>query len=214
MNKLKLFLVTFVVLLSHGLLAQFNDRGSFHIALGVASGVHGTEYETRYNFAGIEIASDTTGGAVTVTYPIQLSYGFARVFSLGLIIEPGSYLDSNATRSNSLVVYGIEPRFYIVNKDRFAWMASFQFGGSHLKIEDQGPTVGEATYVGTNFGLGSGVAFLFTDHFGIQLHLRYLSTRMPLTEYAESGTSVALTNYEAELRTKGVALQASLAYKF
>lgn len=214
MNKLKPLFLVWSVILWHGMAAQFNDRGSFHASLGVASGVHGTEYETRFSFAGIEIVSDTTDGAVTVTYPIQLSYGFARAFSLGLIIEPGSYLDSNATRSNGLLVYGIEPRFYIVNKDRFAWMASFQFGGSHLRIEEQGPVIADATYVGTNFGIGSGVAFLFTDHFGLQLHLRYLSTRMPLTSYTQSGTSVALTNYEAELRTKGVALQASLAYKF
>jgi hypothetical protein len=197
-----------------GLHAQFNERGAVHLSAGASFGIHATEYEQRIIIGGVEIPETINDGAATITYPIQVGYGFSRLFSLGLLVEPGAYLDSNATRSNSLFIYGVEPRFHVVNKDRFAWMVGGQFGGSSLTIQDQGPNISEAKYRGSAFGVDTGVAFLFTDHFGLQVHLRYMATRMPLKEFAESGTAIALTNFEAQLNTSGVALQTSLAFRF
>ncbi|MCB0769090.1 MAG: hypothetical protein KDC00_01645 [Flavobacteriales bacterium] len=194
--------------------AQYNDKGTVHLAVGPSFGIHSTRYEQRIVISGAEFPETTNDGAATITYPIQVGYGFSRLFSLGLLIEPGSYLDSNATRSNSLIIYGVEPRFHVVNKDRFAWMVGGQFGGSSLTIQEQGQNVSEAKYSGSLFGLDTGVAFLFTEHFGLQIHLRYLATRMPLKDFSLSGSSIVLSNFEAELNTSGVALQTSLAFRF
>jgi hypothetical protein len=197
-----------------GTRAQFNERGAFHIAVGPSFGIHATQYEQKFVFGGVEFPETTNDGAATITYPIQVGYGFSKLFSLGLLVEPGAYLDSNATRSNSLLIYGVEPRFHVVNKDRFAWMIGGQFGGSSLTIEEQGPIINEAKYSGSVFGLNTGLAWLFTDHFGLQVHLRYVASRMPLKEFTQSGSTVALTNFEAQLNTSGVALQTSLAFRF
>lgn len=193
--------------------AQMNDKGTFHAALGISLGGHATRYEQTINVLGVPVRSEEEDGAVTVTYPIQLGYGFARWFSLGVSIEPGSYLDSNATRANALMLICLEPRFYLVNKERFAWMASMQFGASNLRIDDQGANE-QARYSGAQLSLTSGVGFLFSEHVGLHLHLRYLTTRMPLVEFSANGTSLSLEDFDAELKTQGIGLQASLAFNF
>ena len=197
--------------------AQVNDKGTFHMALGISGGGHGTQYIQTLTIPGISlpIRTEANDGAATFLVPIDVQYGLAKPVSLGLFVEPGSYLDSSATRSNSLVIYGFQPRAYIINPDRFTWMGSLQIGSASLKIDDNDQGVSElATYKGPFFGLSSGVGFYFGEHFGLQLHARYMSTAFTLKEFEQNGTSVDLSNFEAELNTTGFALQASLALRF
>jgi len=195
--------------------AQVNDKGTFHAAIGVAFGGHGTEYETTVRLGGLSFTDTEADGAATLTVPIEFDYGLAKIFSLGVYIEPGAYLDSNATETNSLILAGIQPRFYLVNNENFALMASLQFGTSGLRIErDEDNIQSSARYAGGHFGLGAGAAFQFTDHFGLQLHLRYVGTSMPLRKYEIEGDEVSLDDFEAVLRTRGVAFQVSAAFRF
>ena len=195
--------------------AQYNDKGTFHVAIGLAAGAHGTEYEQTVRILGIPFTDTHTDGAATVTMPIELDYGFAKVFSLGLYVEPGAYLDSNATERNGLLLAGLQPRFYLVNGDRFALMASLQFGSSRLNIErDEDAVKTESRYRGGHFGLGAGAVFQFSDLIGLQVHLRYVGTVMTLQDYEVNGQGVSLDDFDAELRTRGVAIQTSLAFRF
>lgn len=195
--------------------AQFNDKGTVHLALGVAGGAHGTEYKTTIHIFGGNYSDTETDGAATITVPIELDFGISKKFSLGLFLEPGSYLDSSATESNSMALVGLQPRFYFINGDRFAWMGSLQLGAAGLKIErDEAFTESSATYAGGNFGLGTGVVFQFTDLIGLQLHMRYMTTNMKLRDYTLNGNDVDLDDYEAVLRTRGVAFQMSLGFRF
>ncbi|MBK6832534.1 MAG: outer membrane beta-barrel protein [Flavobacteriales bacterium] len=195
--------------------AQFNDKGTVHLAIGLAGGAHGTEYKTTISIFGGNYSDTETDGAATITVPIELDFGISKKFSLGLYLEPGSYLDSSATESNSMALVGLQPRFYFINGDRFAWLGSLQLGAAGLKIErDEAFTESSATYAGGNFGLGTGVVFQFTDLIGLQLHMRYMTTNMKLRDYTLNGNDVDLDNYEAELRTRGFAVQASLGFRF
>lgn len=195
--------------------AQFNDKGTVHLAVGVAGGAHGTEYKTTIHIFGGNYSDTETDGAATITVPIELDFGISKKFSLGLYLEPGSYLDSSATESNTMALVGLQPRFYFINGDRFAWMGSLQLGAAGLKIErDEAFTESSATYAGGNFGLGTGVVFQFTDLIGLQLHMRYMTTNMKLRDYTLNGNDVDLDDYEAVLRTRGVAFQMSLGFRF
>lgn len=191
--------------------AQYNDKGTIHLAIGAAFGGHGTEYETTF----LGFRDTDTDGAATVTVPIELDFGISRKFSLGLYVEPGSYLDSSATESNSMALIGLQPRFYLVNGDRFAWLASLQLGAAGLKIDRVEPFLEtSATYAGGNFGLGTGVVFQFGDLIGLQLHLRYMTTNMKLRDYTVNGDDVSLDDFDATLRTRGVAFQTSISFRF
>lgn len=195
--------------------AQINAPGRVHVAVGLAAGFHGTEYTEVGTVLGIPLSRKTLDAAFTTTVPIEVGVGVAKFLSLGLYVEPGSYLDSSATESNGLAMVGFQPRFYLVNKDRFAWMASLRLGGSALELDRQEPFVrSEARYSGGHFGLGTGVAVHFSELIGLQLHLNYLANRMTLQDYRINGSEIPLDLYDAELLTRGVALQASLAFRF
>lgn len=211
---IKRIAITSVTLLALGtadLVAQVNDKGTFHASVGIAAGGHVTTYETSL----LGVVNSENDGAATVTYPIELGYGLGERFSLGLYIEPGVYLDSSASESNGLTLVGIQPRFYIVNGDRFAWMASLHLGVSALRYDvDEPGNRTEAKYSGANLGLSTGVGYYFSDHIGLNLQLRYVGTTMPLRSWSVNGVDFDPDLIDAKLTTRGVALQASLAFKF
>lgn len=203
--------VALVVFGTADLAAQVNDKGTFHASIGIAAGGHATTYETTI----LGFVNTENDGAATVTYPIELGYGLGKRFSLGLYIEPGVYLDSSASESNGLVLIGIQPRFYIVNGNRFAWMASLQLGAAALRYDvDELGSKTEAKYRGTNLGLSTGVGFYFTDNIGLNLQVRYVGTAMPLRSWSLNGVDFDPDLIDAKLSTRGAAVQASLAFKF
>lgn len=198
--------------MGHSAQAQYNQKGTVHLAVGPAFGAHGTEYESSF----LGFPSDTEeDGAATVTVPIELDFGITNLFSLGLYLEPGFYLDSSNTESNTMALIGLQPRFYLINGERFALMAGLQFGAAGLKIDrEEGNDESSATYAGGHFGLGTGVVFQFSDLIGLQLHLRYVSTNMKLRDYTINGDDIDEDLFTAELRTRGVAFQTSLSFRF
>ena len=188
MNQRLFFTATFLLgFTATRSVAQVNDKGTFHASIGVAAGAHATEYEQSI----VGVVRRDQDGAATVTYPIELGYGSGKRFSLGLCLEPGVYLDSSASGSNGLVSIGIQPRFYIINADRFAWMASVHLGSSALRYDVKEPgNVSDARYRGANFGISTGVGFYFGEHFGLNILARYIGTRMPLREWTVNGTEL------------------------
>lgn len=190
--------------------AQVNEKGTIHLAAGFAAGGHTTRYEQSF----LGVVRTNTDGAATTTFPIEIGYGFGGRFSLGLLMEPGLYLDSVENESNTLGTFALQPRFYLVNSDRFAWMASIQVGSTRLKYDVSEPgNVTSAVYRGGYFGLSSGVGFYFGDHVGLNLHLRYMATSMPLRAWELNGLALDPDLIDAKLSTGGVAVQASLAFK-
>lgn len=198
--------------------AQFNDAGRFHASIGGAFGVHATKYyqEQRFVILGTEFKFDTTttDGAATLTVPIELDFGLAKFMSLGLYIEPGSYLDSSRAESNTVMMGGIQPKFYLLNTDRFALIAALQLGASGLRIiRSEDGYESDARYFGFQWGLGTGMAVGFGDHVGLRFMARYVSTSMPLRAWEENPDTV-FGDYEAKLTTGGFVVQLSLCFRF
>lgn len=195
--------------------AQYNTKGKVHLAIGGAIGAHGTQLDQKFKILGITISNTETDAAATTSIPIEVGFGLGNRFSLGLLIEPGRYVPDSAAseQSNSVAIVALQPRFYLINKDRFAWTASLQLGAAALRITDdtQGAKVDER-YNGPAFGLGSGIAFGLGESVGLEFHLRYLATRMELRarEYNDFST---MDFYNATLTTGGVVAQLSLAFR-
>ena len=199
-----------------GLSAQYNAKGTLHLAIGMNLGAHATEYDRTITIPVINlpVRQVSTGGAATLTVPLELHYGFAPSFSLGVYAEPGRYVDSVESRQNRIAMLGLQPRFYLVNKERFAWMASLQVGATRLTIDDvEAPGRPKSIHAGGHFGLGTGVGFLFSDAVGLQLHVRLLANNLPLQEYEVNGSLLPKELFDAELRARGLGLQASLHVK-
>ena len=199
------------------LVAQYNSKGTFHASIGTAIGAHGIAYDEtiKLNEFGLpfEYSQSSTGGAATTTVPIELGVGLGRVFSLGVFVEPGAYVDSSGSNaSNAIVLVGLQPRFYLVNRDRFAWMASLQVGASGLRIQRKIDDVAEdAGFSGGIFGLGTGVGVKLADVVGLQFHLRYLGSVMDLRARELDGIST-MDIYTSRIGSAGVLAQLGLAF--
>ena len=205
----------FGLLAPSALLAQMNEKGTVHLSIGLAGAGHATTYEQRILILGTWFTDTKEDGAASVTVPIEVAYGFSRLFALGLYAEPGSYLDSSATESNGIVLVGLQPKFYLVNKDRFALMAGLKLGTTTLRIERSEPLVNsDAKYSGAHFGITTGVGFGLGDLLSLQFHLRYLATTLPLRTYELNGSNVDLSGYDATLSTRGLGAQLSLGVRF
>ena len=213
-NRTVLFALALGLTSASQLSAQVNEKGTVHAGIGIALGIHGTRYiQTTHNVSG-DLREEDRGAAVTVTVPLRVGYGFSERLSVGLLAELGSYLDSNATRSNSLTLLSIEPQSYLVNTDRFAWTLSGQLGTAHLRFNELNNNVVKAKYSGLNYGLGTGIAFYFSDAIGMQCQMRYVATNIKLRDFQQNGANLVLDNFDANLRTGGVTLQLGLAIKF
>lgn len=196
--------------------AQVNQKGTFQLALGYNFGVFATEYEYSFNFPGIGRVSDSeTDGAATSSIPFEFQYGLGNRFSLGLYIEPGYYLDSNATRSNGFFIAGIDPRFYIINKERFGWYADLGIGISALGIkEEAGSEDYTDAYAGSHFKLGTHVQFFFGNTFGLHFGMNYSAHNLKWRDRDPEDEALDLFDYEATLKTAGVQFGFGAQVKF
>lgn len=209
-----LLTLTALVLLS-GTFAQVNRKGAFQMGVGMSLGAHATHFENSYSVFGITFKNENDDGAVTFTVPIEVHYGLSERFSLGICMEPGRYLDSAGTHPNSLFLLSITPRYYLINRDRFALLLNADIGGSFLKIADveSGPNRFDDTYSGGHFRLGGQVQWYFTDKFGINGGLKYAANNFKWHHRDPSDPVLAAANYEATLRTSGIQFQIGLQLK-
>ncbi len=198
-------------LLSSLLSAQYNDKGSVHISIGGGLGAYATEYDQTVTILGVGIRQTFTGGAATVTLPIEVQFGIAPVFSLGLYGEFGRYVDSVETKQNSIALFGLAPRLYLVNSDHFAWMLGLHAGATTLRIEDaDGLGSPISKFAGSHFGMSTGLGFLFGEIVGLQLQLRYLAHQLPLREYELFDRVLDNKLYDADLKARGVDVKLAL----
>ena len=197
-------------------LAQSNEGGTFHLALGWSLGIHSTRFEQQITAFGVTQKDEETDAAVTRSFPLDLQVGIAKPMSIGIYVELGNYLDSSATRKNRFIVAGLAPRFYIINKDRFNWMAGPEVGLSALQIEDvefNNKTFTDS-YLGINVRVATGISFYFGDHFGIQTQVKYALHSMPWRDRDPENTAFDDLNYEATLSTSGIQFQIGATVKF
>jgi hypothetical protein len=194
--------------------AQAHEKGVIQIGVGASMGVHATHYEDSYKYSllgqTVEVTHENDDGAATTTYPIDLQYGLADRFSLGLYVEPGSYIDSADNNPNSILLIGLSPRYYIVNNDHFYWYACLDLGAGALRISDKDETYTD-TYAGGHFRLGSGVAWFFGDVFGVNLFAKYGAYAL---KWRDREPDPNVDNFEATLKTSGFHIGLGLQVKF
>ncbi|MBZ0206383.1 MAG: outer membrane beta-barrel protein [Flavobacteriales bacterium] len=195
--------------------AQVNTKGALQFGIGLDLGVHATHFENELTFAGLTKKDSNRDGAVTVTVPIEAQLGLADRFSLGLYIEPGSYLDSAGTHPNKLFLAGLSPRYYAVNKDRFALYFHADLGFGTLKIGDvqNGAKRYDDRYAGGHFRLGLATQWYFGDAFGINLGLKYAATSFKWKDRDPSDPVLGTVGYSAKLKTSGIQFQVGLQVK-
>lgn len=196
--------------------AQSNKGGTVHIGLGFSLGLHATRYEEEWLETSQQRQRETTDGAITRTFPIDLQIGLAKPISLGIYGEFGRYLDSSDTRSNRVLLVGFAPRVYIINKDKFNWMIGPEIGISGLQIEDVEFANKKFTdsYAGLHVRLATGISFYFTKNLGLQFQTRYVYHNMQWRDRDPENTLFDTLDYEGVLTTSGIQLSLGVTVKF
>ena len=152
-----------LVLSAVAAVAQVNAPGRFQIGLAGSVGGHATHFENSFHVGALQFGSKNDDGAATFSLPLDVQVGVSRRLSLGVCIEPGSYVDSAGTHPNQFLIISFSPRYYIVNGDRFALFGNLDLGAGVLRISEvhQGTNQYTDTYAGGHFRLGVQAQYYF-----------------------------------------------------
>ncbi len=196
--------------------AQVNAKGTLQFGLGLSFGAHATHFSNELSYLGLSIKNSDSDGAVTLTVPVDVQYGLSDRFSLGIYIEPGSYMDSAGTHPNKLFLLGLSPRYYAVNKDRIALYCNADMGLGQLRISDLKNGINRFTdhYTGAHLRLGTGFQFYIGSVIGLHVGLKYAANKFKWRNRDPRDPLLDLVDYSATLKTSGVQFEIGLQAKF
>ena len=111
-----------------------------------------------------------------------------------------------------LFLWGLSPRYYAVNKDRFALYFHADLGLGQLRIGDvrKGVNLYTDHYSGGHLRLGTAVQFYFGSVVGLNLGLKYAANNLKWRDRSPGDPLLDAVNYSARLKTSGVQFQLGL----
>lgn len=216
LNKLQAPGLLLVMAFAAPAAAQVNGKGTFQASLGLSAGFHATEYTSSLTVFGIPFAVRNLDRAATVSFPLDLQFGIAQRFSLGLALEPGQYIDSAGTRPNGFFAGSISPRYYLVNGEHFGLHLNADVGFSVLRIGEvqSGNKVYDDVYAGSHFRLGLQAQYFFGKAIGMHFGVKYAAHNMRWRDRDPEDPLLSNSGFEATLRTYGSQFQLGLQARF
>lgn len=196
--------------------AQVNSKGTFQVGFALSGGGHATRFENSFKVLGVTVKNSSEDGAVTVSTPVDFQLGLSDRFSLGLIVEPGRYIDSAGTNPNAFFLFSLSPRFYVVNREQLALFIHADLGLSALRIGDvrDGTRTFDDSYAGGHFRLGTQFQYYFGKTFGLNAGIKLASHSMKWRDRDPEDPLFEALDYEATLRTTGVQFQLGAQVRF
>ena len=156
--------------------AQSNDKGVIQIGVGYGGLIGG----------GTMSYSDGIGSYKMVglrgNYGIRAQYGVAKNISVGVFLrgEGAAYTSTNTnfsgyTITNSGAAFGVEGKYYIVNKDKFNFYGapSIGFSTGQTHYVDANYTSSKFNMSGLNYGVGLGINWYWAKFIGMSADLGY-----------------------------------------
>ena len=175
MKKMKssLFLAAMMAVSSLSF-AQSNDKGVIQIGLGYGGLIGGG----KFSESGQSISLLGARGI----YGIRAQYGLAKNFSAGVYLrrEGAAYTTNDVNYSGLIVTnsgagFGIEAKYYIVNKDRFNFYGAPSIGMTvgNTYTNYNGYTSNKVNTAGVNYGVGLGINWYWADFIGMSADVAY-----------------------------------------
>lgn len=219
MKRILIILSVLVVGTSY---SQSNDFGTLNLSGGVGFGAYATQSEitATYFNGSLTVRDQDTSGAVTTYAYLSGDFGVIKLLSVGVIFQKGKYLqeeESGVTKDNSFYKFGIMPKLYLVNKDKFNLYAGLGLGVQGLTTSEvKNNVTTEAKYTGTNLHLRLGMNIYFSNSIGMFMHAGYDANNMNLKElsYTSGSTTNTPSNLSGELIANGLEMAIGLNIKF
>lgn len=218
MKKLLLGLTLFATTFAFG---QSNKTGTIQVGFGLGG---------TLGFTSMELSSTNpqdkpelgNGGGGGFNFGLRAQFGIIEMISAGFYVrrESGAYIaefsqpqvDETYTITASGFGFGFEPKFYLVNKDKFNlnFAPSIGYSTANTKFSDDGVNdqiPGSAS--GLSYGVAMGTNFYFGDKLGMSIDLGYASTTL-------SGdlNNIFLKDFRYEVKNRGLYLGLGFIAKF
>ncbi len=193
--------------------AQSNTPGKIQLGLGWSVLLGGATLESK--FAGVTTSEKAIGARANTG--LRAQYGLTEKFSAGIYLrsEHAAYVttttdfgtSSDFTTTNSGIGFGLEGKFYPVNKDKFALYVgpTIGFGSTKDKFTGGG-TNGKSS--GLEYGVNVGFNWWWAQFIGMSLDLGYQGVGLK-GSVSESGDKV-----DYKIKGGGVLFGLGLVTKF
>ncbi len=174
--------------------AQSNEAGTIQLGLGWGATLGGATIETTQKGAYAHDGSDTTmtttddGVGINSNYGIRAQYGVSELISVGIYVrmERGFYTVTNTTAgisfSSTMLAsgfgFGLEPKIYPVNNDKFNLYVAPSIGFSTATTTMTFFTAYTGKASGLNYGLTVGFNWYFSDVVGLSADLGYAGSAL------------------------------------
>lgn len=206
--------------------AQSNDFKTINIQVGAGVGAYGTLLDG--SFDGNAFDQDTSAAAV-VLVPIEGQFGLHKLISVGFFLRPGKYIDEDPNdpditiQENGIMNYGVNFKFYPLNKDKFNLYLGAGFGATSLnQLKSQQFTAlglpvsntTDLTWKGTSAYGELGFNAYFGERVGMFFDMRYDSHKLNLKDYLINGNAQDLTRWKFDMAAKGVFVNLGVSVKF
>lgn len=198
--------------------AQGLKKGNFSANIDYDATIYGVIYTSKYK--GTTIQEDTTGTG-TQMLRLNAQYSIFNRFSAGVDLRSGKYLENpeNAeANGNSVSLWGLNLRFYPVNREKFNWYIGTTFGGSNLEINRRYTFIVTWTerykFTSSHFALESGFNWYFAKNFGMNFGLGYCSQNYLMKEKYVNSDKQDLTDWDNRLKAGGMSISFGLAMRF
>lgn len=201
--------------------SQSHTKGSFVFALGYeASGVN-TLYDSKFDDGTVNYEDPQKSSAAFINqFRFDGHYNLTNSFSIGINYRRGKYIedpDNTQAAGNTVSLYAISARYYILNKDRLALYFGASFGGNQLVMNRLTKIIVSIPYTykfgGTHFTLETGVNWYISKNVGVNIGLGYIYHKYKMKEYTFNLEEQDLSNFENILLVSGMTGNIGLTFK-
>jgi hypothetical protein len=205
------------------LIGQSQDRHEIQFRAGYGVAGYKTNLNVSYEQAGIKLEYDTTDGAATAHFPLELRYEVSSRLNLGLDARFGKYLyakdDNNGSKSNkfNFIGLGAEAILYEAGNARIYLGAGFH-NARLTTIEEKGnvllPYKETANWKGAGYRLNLGIMGFFGESpFGINGNIGYNHLKLNLESINQDGNNLDLTNFKGTYTLGGIELMLGIVFR-
>jgi hypothetical protein len=195
-------------------------KGKVVISGSASLGVYATKTHTEWNYYLLHKSTDTTDGAASGVYALNLEYGLTNWLGIGGRFGYSKYF-TQADSSNNYIkpnVHGwdgdLTLNFHFVKTKHFDMPLQFAFGYSHVKYQTLNASNGIAEGGGLNYGISLVPRIYFGNHIGMFFNVGYASYNYPNLVLTDNSGIFNTLDYTFKLKANGFNLGIGLVAKF
>ncbi len=213
----KLFNTLLLTCVCMHLFSQAHNKGTFSFQLNYQTGLHKTIYESTYYG---NLVDRDTRAALTSLFNFTAQYNFIKPFSAGINFSSGRYIEDPEDAEadgNKVNTLSLDLRAYLVNKEKFNWFLSLDYGIANLEINRIYTFITSFRYKylfkSPHFSLYTGFNWYFAKFIGMNFQLGYSGHNFLMNKLWINGDEQDISNLKNTLQATGVNIRLGLSIK-